>query len=159
MRVADRRQSRSSHLAQSAHHVKYYACLTRLIEVQIVPNNDVKQVVRSQTAVKRRLHVIAGDKKLLLSVGSSKGRGLRIVGAVGKKLQSQKRMSSPTFSQIDLDGVRIPFSVRPHHDKVQSEPSDDSFFGETLAHLCRFPGYQRSIAAVGRERASKVTLP
>ena len=139
--------------------MKYYACLTRLIEVQIVPNNDVKEIVRSQTAIKRRLHVIAGDKKLLLSVGSRKDRGFRIVSAVGKKLQSQKRMSGSAFSQINLDGVRIPFSVLPHHDKVQSEPSDDSFFGKTLAHLCRFPGYQRSIAAVGRKGASEVALP
>src|SRR4029450_7392587 len=94
----------------------------------------------------------------MLPARSSEDRALRIVCAVGQKLQSQKRMGGSPFSQIDLDGVLLPFSIRAHNHKIQSKPSDDSFFGETLANLCRFPGDQPGIPGVGREGASQVTL-
>jgi hypothetical protein len=103
--------------------------------------------------------VVTGDKKFLLPVRSSENRGLRIVGAVGEKLQSQKWMGGSAFSQINLNGVCVPFSIRAHHHKIQSKASDDSFFGETLANLRRFSRDQPSIAGVGREDASQVTLP
>src|SRR5260370_20639876 len=127
--------------------------------MQVVPHDNVEKIVRSQSAITRRFNVIAGNKKLLLSIGSSKDRRLRIVCTVSEKLQSQKGMSCSAFSQIDLDGVRVPFSIRAHHDKIQSEASDNSFFCETLAHLCCFPRDQRIVASVGRECASQVTLP
>jgi hypothetical protein len=134
--------------------VKYYACLSRLIEVQAVPHDNIKKVIRSQSSITRRLNVIARNKKLLLSAGSSKDRRLRVVCTVSKKLKSQKGMSRSAFSQIDLDGVWVPFSVRANHHKIQSEASDNSFFCQTLANLCRFPRDQRSITIVGWESAS-----
>src|SRR6266513_686892 len=133
--------------------MKYHACLSRLIEVQVVPDDNVEEIVRSQSSIMRRLDVIAGDEKLLLSAGSSKDRGLRIVCTVSKKLQSQKGMSRSAFSQIDLDGIWVPLSVaRTHHYKIQNEPSDDAFSRKTLANLCRLPRDQRGIITVGRER-------
>jgi hypothetical protein len=78
--------------------VEHYACLAGLIEMQIVPHDDVEQVVRSQSAIARRFHVIAGHKELLLAVRSREDAGSGIIGAVSEKLQSQKRMSGPAFS-------------------------------------------------------------
>ena len=72
-----------SQLAQRAHHVKNHTCLASLIEMQIVPHNDVEQVVRSKSPVARRLHVIAGYEKFLLTVRSREDASLRIVSSVG----------------------------------------------------------------------------
>src|SRR6266702_923777 len=144
MGVANRGQSHSSQLTESAHHVKYDAGLSCLTEVQAVPHHNIEEIVRRQSAIERRLHVIAGNKKLLLSVGGSKDRRLRIVCTVSEKLQSQKGMSRSAFSQIDLDRIRVPFSVRAHYYKIQSEAPDDSFFSKTIANLRRFPRDQRS---------------
>src|SRR5438874_10670995 len=110
--------------------MEHDACLSRLTEVQAVPHNDIEKIVRRQSTITWRFNVIARNKKLLLSVGSSKDCRLRIVSTVGKKLQSQKRMSRPAFSQIDLDGVWLALSVRAHHDQIQSEASDNSFSRE-----------------------------
>ena len=68
--------------------MKNDACLARLAEVQIVPYHDVEKIVRSQRTIRRRLNVIAGDKELLPTVRRSENGRLRVVGAVGKKLQS-----------------------------------------------------------------------
>src|SRR5206468_11409184 len=132
-------------------HGENVASLSRYTEVQAMTHNYIKKIVRRQSTITWRFNVIARNKKLLLSVGSSKDCRLRIVSTVSKKLQSQKRMSRPAFSQIDLDGVWLPLSVRAHHDKIQSEASDNSFSRETTANLCRLPRDQRSVGAVSRE--------
>jgi hypothetical protein len=46
MGVAHRGQPCSSQLTKSAHHVKDHTGLVRLIEVQIVPHDNVKKIVR-----------------------------------------------------------------------------------------------------------------
>jgi hypothetical protein len=46
MGVANRCQPCSSQLTKSAHHVKDHTGLVRLIEVQIVPHDNVKKIVR-----------------------------------------------------------------------------------------------------------------
>ena len=48
VRIANSSQSCPSQLAQGAHHVKHHACLAGLIEMQVVPDHDVEQIVRSQ---------------------------------------------------------------------------------------------------------------
>ena len=101
----------SSQFTESAHHVKHDACLTRLTEVQVVPHDNVEKVVRRQCAVRRRLDVVAGDKELLPPIWGREDRSFRVVLSVGKKLQGQKRMSGPAFSQVNLDGVRLPFPI------------------------------------------------
>ena len=86
-------------------------CLTRLTEVQVVPHDNVEKVVRGQCAVRWRLDVVAGDKELLPPIWGREDRSFRVVLSVGKKLQGQKRMSGPAFSQVNLDGIRFPFSI------------------------------------------------
>ncbi len=88
----------SAQLTQGAHHVKHDACLASLIEMQVVPHDDVEQIVWSKSSIAWRLDVIAGNKKFLLAIGSRENASLGIVGAIGKKLQSQKRMSRAAFS-------------------------------------------------------------
>src|SRR5215469_2574579 len=118
MRVAHRSQPCPSQLTQGTHHVKNHACLARLIEMQVVPHYDVEKIVRRERPIRRRLDMIAGNKKLLLPIGRSEDRRLRVIGAVGKKLQSQKRMSSAAFSQVNLDGIRLPFSIRTYYHEI-----------------------------------------
>src|SRR3954471_22303031 len=67
-------------------------------------------------------------------------------------------MSGAAFSQVDLDRIRIPFSVRAHHDKIQREPAYHSFFRKPPANLRGFPGNQRCISGVGRENTAEITL-
>jgi len=71
-RVAHCGQPCSSQFTESAHHVKHDTCLTRLTEVQVVPNDNVEKVVRRQCAVRWRLDVVAGDKELLLPIWAVK---------------------------------------------------------------------------------------
>src|SRR2546428_3742135 len=119
MRVANRSQPHSSKLTESAHHVKHNPGLPRLTEVQAVPHNNVEKIVRRQSSIKRRLNVITGNKELLPSVRRGEDRRFRIVCAVREKLERQKRMSGSAFSQVDLDGVGVPFPVlRAHYDKI-----------------------------------------
>ena len=66
--------------------------------MQIVSDHNVEQIVRSQSAIARRFDVIAGHKEFLLAIKSSEDAGFGIIGAVSKKLQSQKRISGPAFS-------------------------------------------------------------
>src|SRR6476620_5391552 len=87
-----------SQLAQGAHHVKHHACLAELAKMQVVPHDNIEQVVRSKSPIARRLNVIAGYKELLLTIRSREDPSLRIVGSIGKKLQSQNRMSGAAFS-------------------------------------------------------------
>jgi hypothetical protein len=47
MGVAHCRQPRSSQFPKGAHHVKNHAGLPGLIEVQIVPYDNVEKIVRS----------------------------------------------------------------------------------------------------------------
>jgi len=108
VRVANRGQPHSSQFSQCAHHVEHHTCLARLIEMEVVPHDNIKQIVWSERPILRRLNVVAGDKKLLLSVWGREDRCVGIVGAVGEKLQRQKWMGGPAFSQIDLDGVWFP---------------------------------------------------
>jgi len=67
--------------------VKNHACLARLAEVQIVPHHDVEKIVRNQRAIRRRLDMVTGNKKLLLSIRRSEDPLLRVLGAVCEKLQ------------------------------------------------------------------------
>src|SRR5439155_26902731 len=124
-----------------------------------MPHDNIEKIVRRQSSIKRRLNVITGNKKLLLSVRRREDRRLRIVCAVCKELERQKRMSGSAFSQIDLDGVRLPFSVRAHYDKIESKASDDSFFGKTIANLCCLTRNQRSIAAIGGQHTAHLASP
>src|SRR5215467_9438262 len=104
--------------------------------------------------------MIAGDKKFLLTVGSRENAGLGIIHAVGEKLQSQKRMSGAAFSQINLDGVRLPCSILHAHDhKIQSEATNNTFLGQAPAYLCSFLSNQTGISCVGREKAAQIALP
>ena len=87
-----------SQLAQGAHHVKHYACLAELAKMQVVPHDNIEQVVRSKSPIARRLDVIAGYEKFPLTIRSGENASLRIVSSISKKLQSQKRMSGAAFS-------------------------------------------------------------
>jgi hypothetical protein len=91
-------ESCPSELAQGAHHVKHHSCLAGLIEMQVVPHNNVEQIVWSKRPISRRLDVIAGYEKFLLTVRSGEDASLRIISSIGKKLQSQKWMSRAAFS-------------------------------------------------------------
>src|SRR5947199_365020 len=159
VRVTHCGQPHSSEFAQGTHHMKDDACLARLAEVQVVPHHDVKKIVGRQGAILGRLDVVAGDKKLLPAIRSCEDRRLRIVGAVGEKLQGQKRMSCAAFSQVNLDGIRLPFSVGAYNHKIQSETPYHSFLRQTPADLGSFPGNQRSVTRIGREHAAEVALP
>src|SRR5215831_13293231 len=103
--------------------------------------------------------MVAGNKELLLPIGRCENRRLRIVSAVCKELQSQKRMSGAAFSQINLDGIGLPSSIRTQCHEIQGEAPYDSFFRKTPPNLGSFPGNERSIAGVGRKYAAEVTLP
>src|SRR3954468_13382131 len=98
MRIANGGHSCPSQLAQGAHHVKHDARLASLIEMQVVPHNDVEQIVRSKSAIARRLDVIASYEKFLLTIRSCEDASLRVVISIGKKLQSQKWVSGAAFS-------------------------------------------------------------
>ena len=98
MRIANSSQPCPSQLTQGAHHVKHHACLAELAKMQVVPHDNIEQVVRSKSPIARRLDVIAGHKEFLLTIRSREDAGLRIVSSIGKKLQSQKRMSGAAFS-------------------------------------------------------------
>src|SRR6478672_3341885 len=98
VRITNSGHAGSPQLAQGAHHVKHHACLASLIEMQVVPHDNVEQVVRSKSPIARRLDVIAGYEKFLLTIWSREDSSLRIVSSIGKKLQSQKRMSGAAFS-------------------------------------------------------------
>src|SRR6476660_8319997 len=87
-----------SQLTQGAHHVTHHACLAELAKMQVVPHDNIEQVVRSKSPIARRLNMIACYKELLLTIRSREDPSLRIVGSIGKKLQSQKRMSGAAFS-------------------------------------------------------------
>ena len=87
-----------SQLTQGAHHVKHHACLAELAKMQVVPHDNIEQVVRSKSPIARRLDVIAGHEKFLPTIRSREDASLRIVSSIGKKLQSQKRMSGAAFS-------------------------------------------------------------
>ena len=57
---------------------------------------------------------------------------------MGKKLQSQKRMSGAAFSQLSFNSVSPPFVSGTHRHKIQSKATDDTFFSQTPAYLCSF---------------------
>src|SRR6266516_4337307 len=103
--------------------------------------------------------MVAGDKKLLPPIRRCEDRGVGIVSSIGKKLQGQKRMSSAAFSQINLDGIRLPFSIRAHHHKIQSETAYHAFLCETPAYLGGFLRDQCSVAGIGRKHATEIALP
>src|SRR5882724_80835 len=159
VRIANSSQPCSPQLAQGAHHVKHHACLAGLIEMQVMPNDNVKQVVRSKSPIARRLDVVAGYEEFLLTIRSCEDAYLGIIGAVSEKLQGQKRMSGAAFSQVNLNRVRLPFSVlRAHHYKIQGEATDNTFFGQTFAYLGSFACNEAGIGCVGRENAAEIAL-
>jgi hypothetical protein len=98
VRITHGCESCPSQFAQRAHHVKHHACLAGLIEMQVMPHNDVEQIVWSKSPIARRLDVIAGHKEFLLTIRSREDPSLRIISSIGKKLESQKRMSGAAFS-------------------------------------------------------------
>src|SRR6476661_1952712 len=98
VRISDGGHPCSPQLAQGAHHVKHHACLAELAKMQVVPHDNIEQVVRSKSPIARRLNMIAGYEKFPLTVRSREDAGLRIVSSIGEKLQSQKRMSGAAFS-------------------------------------------------------------
>src|SRR5262245_32572750 len=127
--------------------------------MQIVPDHNVKQIVRSKSAIARRFDVIAGHKEFLLAVRSREDASFGVVGAVSEKLQSQKRVSSAAFSQVNFDRVRLPFSIlRTHHHKIQSETTDNTFFGQTFADFGRFLSNEDGIGCVSRENTAEIAL-
>src|SRR5262245_11848148 len=125
--------------------------------MQIVPHDNVKQIVRSKSPIARRLDVIAGYEKFLLTIRRRENTSLWIVSSVGKKLQSQKWMSGAAFSQVNLDCVRLPFAIfRAHHHKIQRKAADNAFFGQTPAYLGGLLSNQAGVGRVGRENAPEV---
>ena len=42
-----------SQLAQGAHHVKNHACLAELAKMQVMPHDNIEQVVRSKRSITR----------------------------------------------------------------------------------------------------------
>jgi hypothetical protein len=98
VRITNGGHSCPSQLAQGAHHVKNHACLAELAKMQVMPHDNIEQVVRSKSPIARRLDVIAGYKELLLTIPSGEDASLRVVSSIGKKLQSQKRMCGAAFS-------------------------------------------------------------
>src|SRR6266550_9216672 len=108
VRITNSGHTCSSQLTKGAHHVKHHACLAGLIEMQVMPHYDVEQIVRSKSPIARRLDVIASHKEFLLAIRSRENTSLRIVSSIGKKLQSQERMSGTAFSQVNLNRVRLP---------------------------------------------------
>src|SRR5215471_10503822 len=128
--------------------------------MQVVSNHNVEQIVRSESAIPRRFDVIAGHKEFLLTVRSREDASFGVVGAVSEKLQSQERMSSAAFSQVNLNRVRLPFSIlRAHHHKIQGEATNNAFFGQTFANLSRFLSNEAGIGCVSRENAAEIALP
>src|SRR5204862_5798319 len=123
-------------------------------------DDDVEKVVRSKSSISPRFDVIAGYEKLLLAIRSREDASLRIIVTIGEKLQSQKRMSGAAFSQVNLDCVRLPFSIlRAHHHKIQGKATDNTFVGQMFAYLCSFLGNQAGIGCVSRENAAEIALP
>jgi hypothetical protein len=72
MRVANCSQARPSQLAQGAHHVKNNACLAGLTKMQMVPNDNVEEVVWGKSPIARRFDVLTGENELLLPVWEAK---------------------------------------------------------------------------------------
>ena len=52
--------------------------------------------------------MIAGHKEFLLAIRSRQDSRFGFIGTFGEKLQSQKRMRGPAFSQVNLDRVPAP---------------------------------------------------
>src|SRR6266513_2658000 len=127
--------------------------------MQVVPDYNVEQIVRSKSSIARLFVVSAGYEKFLLAIGSREDASLRIIGTVGEKLQSQKRVSGAAFSQVNLNRVRLPFPIlRAHHHKIQSKTTDNALFCQTSPHLCSFVCNQGSVGCVGRENAAEIAL-
>src|SRR5215831_14515906 len=114
--------------AECAEHVEDNSCLSNLSEVQAAPNNQIEEIIRGESFIFRRLHVIAGNEKFFVAVWSDKCGAFRIINAAGKKLQGQERMGSSAFPEIDLDGIGFPRPavVRASDDKVDRETADDA---------------------------------
>src|SRR2546430_8056094 len=68
-------------------------------------------------------------------------------------------MCGASLSQVNLDGIRLPFPIRTYDHKIQRETPDDSFFRKTSANLSSFAGDECGVPRVSREYAAKVTLP
>src|SRR5204862_2866142 len=114
-------------------------------------DDDVEKVVRSKSSISPRFDVIAGYEKLLLAIRRREDASVRIIGTIGEKLQSQKRMSGAAFSQVNLDCVRLPFSILgAHHHKIQGETTDNALFRQTSPHLCSFVCNERKLCRPGK---------
>src|SRR5262245_1761357 len=125
--------------------------------MQVVPHNNIKEIVWSQSPIPRRFNVIASHKEFLLAGRSREDAGFGVVGTVSEELQSQKRMSSAAFSQVDFDRVRLPFSVlRPNNHKIQSKPTENAFLGQAFTYLFGFACNQRSVSGVGRKNTAEI---
>src|SRR2546423_13484119 len=76
-------KSGASMLAKRAHHVKDDACLSRLIEMNVVTRDDVEQIVGRERAIKRRVLMIAGHETFLLAKRCREDPFVSVIGAVG----------------------------------------------------------------------------
>ena len=75
--IADRRQPETSSAPESAEHVENDPGLLGLTEVQPATDNEIEQIVRRVTSIKRRFEVIARDEKFFLSVRRGEGCAFR----------------------------------------------------------------------------------
>ena len=73
-------------LADAVDHVQNHAAMTSLIEVQTVPRDDVEQVVVRESAIGRRVHVIARHETFRLAARRAEDAGVGVVAAVGQEL-------------------------------------------------------------------------
>ena len=80
--VADSGQTHATMRSKRAHHVKHDAGLLRLIEMNAVTGDDVKQVVRREDSIQRRVLMVAGHETFLLAKGSGEHALVRVVGAI-----------------------------------------------------------------------------
>jgi hypothetical protein len=59
--------------------VKDDAGLPNLCKVQAAPNDQIEKIIRCESSAARRVEMIAGDKKFLLSIRGDEGSAFRIV--------------------------------------------------------------------------------
>src|SRR5215813_8859996 len=104
--------------------------------------------------------MITGNQKFLVSVRCDKGRAFRIVSATGKKLQSQKRMCSSAFPEIDLDGVGFPWRgvVRAGDDKVYCETADDASISQKVSDFRGVLSDGNGVGRIGGKDAAEIAL-
>ena len=157
-RIPDSRESERSGLADRVDHVEHDALLARVVEVQAVACGQIEQIVVGEHAVGGRVHVVAGHERFRLAAWRLEQAGLRVVRAVGQKLQRQKWMGRPAFPQVDLDGVDIPLvAFIEHGHEVEREPSEHAFLHQPAADLERLAHDRGGVVRAVPETGSRDT--